>query len=419
MTLQDYSKLEINLPKVMLNFTLSVYFYCLAMFNSITFAHYFADYKIADIFSIEMAAAFPVILLATIFIIKNIYNLYHTIKCTSLYIFLASILFVLISSVFSLFLSMIVSLSYAVYTLSLLIIYGRRHESFINKYQNMIKHDKYVANFYINFTIFLFYFLFLAMLVFFAFYSNSIDKTDYLTYVFLPILLFIFVLSLYYVFLFNVRYVYILCPLSKYGSIPLTNITSKFNKINIDNDELQQWFQRNIGSYLNNVLLDIDDKMIIFGNTALKINQQKEQNMAYNLENSLKLTDKLIESTVYAQADITNILCDMKLYMEKINILHINILHEDKYSKYITKINQRYIPYIEYLVKTYLKNIKLEDESIANIQEKIILSLNSISEVFKLIYESDVEYMKFNIENEIEAMELLIRQKGYVKDENK
>lgn len=414
MTLQDYSKLEINLPKVMLNFTLSVYFYCLAMFNSITFAHYFADYKIADIFSIEMAAAFLVILLATIFIIKNIYNLYHTIKSALLYIFLASILFVLISSAFSLFLSMVASLSYAVYTLSLLIIYGRRHESFINKYQNMIKHDKYVANFYINFTIFLFYFLFIAMLVFFAFYSNSIDKTDYLTYVFLPILLFIFVLSLYYVFLFNVRYVYILCPLSKYGSIPLTNITSKFNKVNIDNDELQQWFQRNIGSYLNNVSLDIDDKIIIFGNTALKSNQHNERNMAYNLENSLKLIDNLITGTANQREDITNILCDMKVYMEK-----INILHEDKYSKYITRINQRYIPYIEYLVKTYLKNIKLEDESIANIQEKIILSLNSISEVFKLIYESDMEYMKFNIENEIEAMELLIRQKGYVKDENK
>lgn len=414
MTLQDYSKLEINLPKVMLNFILSVYFYCLAMFNSITFAHYFVDYKIADIFSIEMAAAFIVILLETIFIIKKIYNLYYTIKSASLYIFLASILFVIISSAFSLFLSMIASLSYAVYTLLLLIIYGRRHESFINKYQNMINQEKYVANFYINFTIFLFYFLFLTMLVFFAFYSNSIDKTDYLTYVFLPILLFMFVLSLYYVFLFNVRYVYILCPLSKYGSIPLTNITSKFNKVNIDNDELQQWFQRNIGSYLNNVSLEIDDKMIIFGNSVLKINQQKEQNMAYNLENSLKLIDKLIESTTYLQADLTNILCDMKLYMEK-----INILHEDKYSKYITRINQRYIPYIEYLVKTYLKNIKLDDESIANIQEKIILSLNNISEVFKLIYESDVEYMKFNIENEIEAMELLIRQKGYVKDENK
>ena len=101
----------------------------------------------------------------------------------------------------------------------------------------------------------------------------------------------------------------------------------------------------------------------------------------------------------------------MKLYIEK-----INILHEDKYSKYITKINQRYIPYIEYLVKTYLKNIKLEDESIANIQEKIILSLNSISEVFKLIYASYMEYMKFNIENDIEAMELLIRQKGLKKE---
>ena len=85
MTLQDYSKLEINLPKVMLNFTLSVYFYCLAMFNSITFTHYFADYKIADIFSIEMAAAFLVILLATIFIIKNIL-IYYLFFCVFLFV---------------------------------------------------------------------------------------------------------------------------------------------------------------------------------------------------------------------------------------------------------------------------------------------------------------------------------------------
>lgn len=410
MTLLDYSKLEINLPKVMLNFILSVYFYCLAMFNSITFAHYFADYKIADIFSIEMAASFLVILLATFFIIKKTYNLYHTIKSASLYIFLASILFVFISSAFSLFFSMIVSLSYAVYTLSLLIIYGRRHENFISKYSYMINQEKYGANFYINFTIFLFYFLFLTMLVFFACFSNSINETDYLTYIFLPLLLFIFVFTIYYMFLFNVRYVYILCPLSIYGSIPLYKITSKYNKTNIDSDELQQWFQRNINSYLNNITLDIDDKMIIFGNMDLTFKHPKEQNLACNLENALKLLDNLITGTANQREDLINILCDMKLYMEK-----INILHEDKYSKYITRINQRYIPYIEYLVKTYFKNTALHDENINDVQEKIILSLKHISEVFKLIYESDVEYMKFNIENEIDAMELLIKQKGLTK----
>lgn len=32
------------------------------------------------------------------------------------------------------------------------------------------------------------------------------------------------------------------------------------------------------------------------------------------------------------------------------------------------------------------------------------------------MYESNMEYIAFNIENEIDAMELLIRQKGLIKE---
>ena len=71
---------------------------------------------------------------------------------------------------------------------------------------------------------------------------------------------------------------------------------------------------------------------------------------------------------------------------------------------------------MEYLVDTYLQNILLRDEKINKLQEKIVESLNNILEVFKSMYESNMEYIAFNIENEIDAMELLIRQKGLIKE---
>ena len=55
-------------------------------------------------------------------------------------------------------------------------------------------------------------------------------------------------------------------------------------------------------------------------------------------------------------------------------------------------------------------------KKINQIQEKIVESLNNILEVFKSMYESNMEYIAFNIENEIDTMELLIRQKGLIKE---
>ena len=112
---------------------------------------------------------------------------------------------------------------------------------------------------------------------------------------------------------------------------------------------------------------------------------------------------------VHNGTHLTGVLYNMKSYLEKINILHKD---KRKYNKNIDRINNRYIPYVEYLVDTYLQNILLRDEKINQLQEKIVQSLNNILEVFKSMYESNMEYIAFNIENEIDAMELLIKQKG-------
>ena len=181
------------------------------------------------------------------------------------------------------------------------------------------------------------------------------------------------------------------------------------------------WFKENIGNYIKSVYLDTENKMIIFENAEIKENH-KENNtpilqeeatdyeyVIYSLDESIKKIDILMARVVHNGTHLTGVLYNMKSYLEKINILHKD---KRKYNKNIDRINNRYIPYVEYLVDTYLQNILLRDEKINQLQEKIVESLNNILEVFKSIYESNMEYIAFNIENEIDAMELLIKQKG-------
>ena len=225
-------------------------------------------------------------------------------------------------------------------------------------------------------------------------------------------------------FLTRSQYVFILCPLSEYGQIPLSIITSKFNG-NSNKALMLAWFKENIGNYIKSVYLDTENKMIIFENAEIKENH-KENNtpilqeeatdyeyVIYSLDESIKKIDTLMARVVHNGTHLTGVLYNMKSYLEKINILHKD---KRKYNKNIDRINNRYIPYVEYLVDTYLQNILLRDEKINKLQEKIVESLNNILEVFKSMYESNMEYIAFNIENEIDAMELLIRQKGLIKE---
>ena len=185
------------------------------------------------------------------------------------------------------------------------------------------------------------------------------------------------------------------------------------------------WGNENISMYIKGIYLDVDKKMIVFGDGDTSVNYKENisqipqvetgdyEYIIYSLDESLKKLDSLMAKVVHNGTHLTGVLYNMKSYLEKINILHKD---KRKYNKNIDRINNRYIPYVEYLVDTYLQNILLRDEKINQIQEKIVESLNNILAVFKSMYESNMEYIAFNIENEIDAMELLIRQKGLIKE---
>ncbi len=352
--------------------------------------------------------------------------------------------------VYAVFLCIIINVLYALYTLFMLAFYGSMHKKFINKYENMINSDKYNANFLVVFIVSLLSFIILFVLnaayvvnnvpilkFYFMFNDNfllnflseksysfeTITEYIYPSYILISAGIFSIIFIFYTVFLLNYRYVFVLLPLSRYtNTIPLSAVTSKFNKDNVDKNALLQWFNDYISNYIKNVSLDMENSMIVFNKYDLTENNQQEcfeycdnsnEDTVYSLDEAIKKLDELMGLVVYKGTNLTSILYNMKEYFEKINKLHTNKL---SYDKYIDRINNKYISYIEHLVNTYLRNIDLQDESFSEIQEKIVYTLEEIDYVLQVIYESKTEFIKFNLEVELDTVDLLIKQKGYYKD---
>lgn len=435
----DYSKIEINIPKVTMNFMLSVYFYMLQYLVYLSFFH-----KYSFLFLLAIIGS-------TFIVVRYVYNVCIHTNMAPLFIFISLVLSVYFTRNNTILMCNIAFLLYALLTLKLLYSYGLKQTNFINKYKNMINFNKFISVFSVVFALFLAYFLLLAFLsssfiashefiyyiipadnVFFnaiKYFGDTFKEHMFIVvYIIFPLIILSSVISMYTNFLLKCQYVFTVCPLSEYGQIPLSSITYKFKNTNVRKEYMQKWFDENIGMYIKNIHLDAENKMIVFGDSDTSVNYKENisqisyaetadyEYIKYSLDESLKKLDTLMNGLVYKGTNLTGVLYNMKSYLEKINILHKD---KHRYNKYIYRINNRYIPYVEYLVETYIKNIDLKDESINNIQGKIELSLNNILEVFKSMYKSNVENMKFNIENEIDAMELLIRQKGLVKNEIK
>lgn len=433
----DYSKIEINIQKITMSFLSSLYFY---MMNYLTalFNYGYFSYNYAMLSLIVM-------LLGTFFLIKYTYSVCVKTSLVPLYIFISLVLISFFTRATSALICITASFVYSLYTLKLIYDYGLKQSDFINKYRKYIKFENFIAIFSIIFIIFLFYFLFLFFLnltfiannyIFFdsffylpvesgffnvlQYVGNTFHDSILLFYILFPSSILLIIYTFYAHFLTRSQYVFILCPLSEYGQIPLSIITSKFNG-NSNKALMLAWFKENIGNYIKSVYLDTENKMIIFENAEIKENYKENDTpilqeestdyeyVIYSLDESIKKIDILMARVVHNGIHLTGVLYNMKSYLEKINILHKD---KRKYNKNIDRINNRYIPYVEYLVDTYLQNILLRDEKINQLQEKIVESLNNILEVFKSMYESNMEYIAFNIENEIDAMELLIKQKG-------
>lgn len=438
----DYSKIEINIQKITMSLLSSVYFYMMnyltALFN---YGHYSFNYAML---------ALIIMILSTFFLIKYIFSVCAKTSLVPLFIFISLILISFFTIVASALICITASFVYSLYTLKLIYDYGLKQSDFVNKYRNYIKFENFIAVFPMIFILFLFYFMLILFLnltfivdnyIFFdrffyipvessffnalQYVGNAFHKSILLSYILFPISILLLIYVFYEHFLTRSQYVFIVCPLSEYGQIPLSTITSKFNG-NSNKELMLAWFKENIGNYVKSVYLDAENKMIIFENAEIKEENHKENNtpslqeeatdyeyVIYSLDESIKKIETLMARVVHNGTHLTGVLYNMKSYLEKINILHKD---KRKYNKNIDRINNRYIPYVEYLVDTYLQNILLRDEKINQLQEKIVESLNNILEVFKSMYESNMEYIAFNIENEIDAMELLIRQKGLVKD---
>lgn len=352
--------------------------------------------------------------------------------------------------VYAVFLCIIINVLYALYTLFMLAFYGSMHKKFINKYENMINSDKYNANFLVVFIVSLLSFIILFVLnaayvvnnvpilkFYFMFNDNfllnflseksysleTIIESICSSYRLISAGIFSIIFIFYTAFLLNYRYVFVLLPLSRYtNTIPLSAVTSKFNKDNVDKNALLQWFNDYISNYIKNVSLNMENSMIVFNKYDLTENNQQEcfeycdnsnEDTVYSLDEAIKKLDELMGLVVYKGTNLTSILYNMKEYFEKINKLHTNKL---SYDKYIDRINNKYISYIEHLVNTYLRNIDLQDESFSEIQEKIVYTLEEIDYVLQVIYESKTEFIKFNLEVELDTVDLLIKQKGYYKD---
>lgn len=428
----EFSKIEINISKVTMNFMLAVYFYILQFLMLLSFFHEYSFLFLLAIIG------------STFIVIRYIYNVCIHTNMAPLFIFISLLTLVFLTRYSTTLICNAAFLLYAFLTLKLLYSYGLKQEEFINKYRNMINFNKFVTVFSVVFFVFLSYFILLAFLsfsfiasnelVFFSnaffnalkYFGDSIKEYMFIVvYIVFPLIILYFVITMYITYLLKYQYVFVLCPLSEYLQIPLSAITYKFKNTNVNKAYMQEWFNENIGMYIKGIYLDIDKKMIVFGDSDTPINYKENSSqipqvetgdyeyITYSLDESIKKLDSLMAKVVHNGTHLTGVLYNMKSYLEKINILHKD---KRKYNKNIDRINNRYIPYVEYLVDTYLQNILLRDEKVNQIQEKIVESLNNILEVFKSMYESNMEYIAFNIENEIDAMELLIRQKGYIKE---
>ena len=230
-----------------------------------------------------------------------------------------------------------------------------------------------------------------------------------------------------WIYLFSVQkyqYLFIVCYLSEYGEIPIDVVTKSLK--NRDKDDIVDWYNLNIGSYVKNTHLDIDRKVIVFDKAiipapfkddkdVIDISDYKssETPKLYSLDNAVKKLERLMAKAVYKGTNLIKPLYNMRLYLDKINQLHTNKL---SYDKYIDRINNKYIPYTEYLVNVYLRNIDLNDKSLEDIQDKIIYTIDEIGNVIRAVYENKIDFMKFSLDVELDAVDLMIKQTGYYKD---
>lgn len=440
----DYRKIKIYIPKITASYLISIYFCVLNIY-----AVFLPEANHNDYVLIYISA----LLVITFAVIKYVYNVSNYAGNSIFHKFLIfiSIVFVIHvifndNPVYALIISSIFSIVYTVNVLNLLATYNVMEKDFLNKYKNLVNMNNYVVSFAIvivcTFVIYCLIHLLNFSILLYCFdisYHSSILRVlgefgrasadTPVMYLGILALLTYPLAHIYSFFVSKYQYVFVICALSEYQQIPLSavyKIPLLLQNSQHKYDVIQNWFQEYIGNYVNNVSLDVYKELITFsGNNNAEhdknevieppvINDESSEKAIYSLDNAVKKIETLMARVVYRGTNLTKPLYTMKFYLEKINKLHTD---KSSYDKYIDRINNKYIPYIEHLVNIYLRNIDLQDESFSEIQDKIVYTLDEIAYVLQMIYESKIEFIKFNLEVELDTVDLLIKQKGYYKDD--
>lgn len=166
-----------------------------------------------------------------------------------------------------------------------------------------------------------------------------------------------------------------------------------------------KFFNRFIEPYINHVYLD-DDKICFY--TQEKREAEQKENINNILHSCVERIDKIINNAFENKAGIYNNLCSIKATILKIN----DIGSSHKLESYLYDIENKYLPYIENISKTYIENMHLPADLTMEIQSKIENSLAEVNNALQEILKSMFTMKKIDVESSIDVMNIKLMQNG-------
>lgn len=172
--------------------------------------------------------------------------------------------------------------------------------------------------------------------------------------------------------------------------------------ISIDSDyKMQGWFNTDIDN-----IETYDDCLNTTQNKSME--KQKENNQT--LHNAISAVDNFIKE-LSDDENIKEIISNIQNVLIKIDNYHNG--EEYKFNKYILNINDKYMPYIEKLILSYINNKELPSHITKEMQEKIIDSLKEIDDVLEKILMKMYNMNMLELESYMDAFDVILSQNGY------
>lgn len=275
--------------------------------------------------------------------------------------------------------------------------------------QNMVKVvDKYYSpyintktfkpNFIISFFIMVSYILVIYPLIL----SKVISDNAYLLITLLYAVSFIACIIIYFT-LYKYKYAYYVVCSKEKKYIFIENLCNEEEVLKY------KWYLTNIEPYINHIGYDNKKKALCFYNSEeiSKSDTVNEDNQTLYI--AINSIDNLIEKL--DNEEIKQTACSIKDELVKIDNYHKG--EEYKFNKHIKNINEKYIPYIEKLILSYINNNELPIDITKEMQEKITATLNEIDSVLKEIMKKMYNMNMLALESHMDAMDIILAQSGY------